>query len=110
METNTTSFTITKRDGRVVPFDTEKIEQAIENCFMASGTRKTQETAKELTAQVIAEVERDENLPDIPGVEQIQDTVERVLIEKGFVITIPQKRTAKIYFYKTVSPASASDA
>jgi len=82
---------IRKRDGRVVPFETEKIEQAIENCFMASGTRKTQETAKELTAQVIAEVERDENLPDIPGVEQIQDTVERVLIEKGFV------RSAKSY-------------
>jgi len=82
---------IRKRDGRVVPFDTEKIEQAIENCFMASGTRKTQETARELTAQVIAEVERDENLPDIPGVEQIQDTVERVLIEKGFV------RSAKSY-------------
>ena len=29
---------------------------------------------------------------------------------EGFVVTIPQKRTAKIYFYKTVSPASASDA
>ena len=82
---------IRKRDGRVVPFDTDKIEQAIENCFMASGTRKTQETARELTAQVIAEVERDENLPDIPGVEQIQDAVERVLIEKGFV------RSAKSY-------------
>ena len=82
---------IRKRDGRVVSFESEKIEQAIENCFMASGTRKTQETAKELTAQVIAEVERDENLPDIPGVEQIQDAVERVLIEKGFV------RSAKSY-------------
>ena len=82
---------IRKRDGRVVPFEREKIEQAIENCFMASGTRKTQETARELTAQVIAEVERDENLPDVPGVEQIQDTVERVLIEKGFV------RSAKSY-------------
>ncbi len=82
---------IRKRDGRVVAFEREKIEQAIENCFMASGTRKTQDTARELTAQVIAEVERDENLPDVPGVEQIQDTVERVLIEKGFV------RSAKSY-------------
>ena len=40
---------IKKRDGRIVAFEREKIEQAIENCFMASGTRKTQETAKELT-------------------------------------------------------------
>ena len=82
---------IKKRDGRIVPFESEKIEQAIENCFMASGTRKTRETAKELTQLVIAEVERDEALPDVPGVEQIQDTVERVLIEKGFV------RSAKSY-------------
>ena len=82
---------IKKRDGRIVAFEREKIEQAIENCFMASGTRKTQETAKELTDLVIAEVERDENLPDVPGVEQIQDTVERVLIEKGCV------RSAKSY-------------
>ncbi|MDD6143040.1 MAG: anaerobic ribonucleoside triphosphate reductase [bacterium] len=82
---------IKKRDGRIVAFEREKIEQAIENCFMASGTRKTQETAKELTDLVIAEVQRDENLPDVPGVEQIQDTVERVLIEKGFV------RSAKSY-------------
>ena len=93
---------IRKRDGRVVPFDTEKIEQAIENCFMASGTRKTQETAKELTAQVIAEVERDENLPDIPGVEQIQDAVERVLIEKGFV------RSAKSYICTVPSAAACA--
>ncbi len=82
---------IKKRDGRVVPFAKEKIEQAIENCFMASGTRKTQETAKELTDLVVAEIERDENLPDVPSVEQIQDAVERVLIQKGFV------RSAKSY-------------
>ena len=82
---------IRKRDGRIVAFDREKIEQAIENCFMASGTRKTQETARELTDLVISEIERDENLPDVPNVEQIQDTVERVLIDKGFV------RSAKSY-------------
>ena len=82
---------IKKRDGRVVPFDREKIEQAIEKSFMASGTRKTQETARELTTLVMNELERDENLPDVPSVEQIQDTVERILIEKGFV------RSAKSY-------------
>ena len=82
---------IKKRDGRIVPFDREKIEQAIEKSFMASGTRKTQETARELTSLVMHELERDENLPDVPSVEQIQDTVERILIEKGFV------RSAKSY-------------
>ena len=33
--------TIAKRDGRVVPFEQEKIEQAIEKAFMASGSRKS---------------------------------------------------------------------
>ncbi|MBE5801934.1 MAG: anaerobic ribonucleoside triphosphate reductase [Clostridiales bacterium] len=82
---------IKKRDGRVVPFDQGKIEQAIEKAFMASGSRKSTDTAHELANQVVNEVERDENVDSIPTVEQVQDTVERVLIEKGFV------RSAKAY-------------
>lgn len=84
-------LSIKKRDGRVVPFDQNKIEQAIEKSFMASGSQKTQETAAELAALVVETVERDETLPAIPSVEQIQDVVEKVLIEKGFV------RSAKSY-------------
>ena len=82
---------IKKRDGRTVPFDKNKIEAAIEKSFMASGSQKTLETAQELTAQVVAEISNDESLPSVPTVEQIQDTVERILIEKGFV------RSAKAY-------------
>ena len=84
-------LSIKKRDGRVVPFDQNKIEQAIEKSFMASGSQKTQETAAELAALVVETVERDETLPAVPSVEQIQDVVEKVLIEKGFV------RSAKSY-------------
>ena len=40
---------IKKRDGRVVPFDPIKIEQAIEKSFMASGSQKSAETAHELS-------------------------------------------------------------
>ena len=82
---------IKKRDGRTVPFDQAKIEAAIEKSFMASGSQKTAETARELTQLVMAEISNDESLPSIPTVEQIQDTVERVLIQKGFV------RSAKSY-------------
>ena len=82
---------IKKRDGRIVPFDQEKIEQAIEKSFMASGSQKSQETAQELAGIVVQEIERDENLPAVPSVEQVQDVVERVLIERGFV------RSAKSY-------------
>jgi len=82
---------IRKRDGRVVPFDPQKIEQAIEKSFMASGSRKGRETAHHLTDLVVAAVENDESIPSIPTVEQVQDTVERILIEQGFV------RSAKAY-------------
>ena len=82
---------IKKRDGRVVPFDPMKIEQAIEKSFTATASRKGKETAHHLAGLVIAAVMNDETIPSIPTVEQVQDTVERVLIEQGFV------RSAKAY-------------
>ena len=84
-------ISIKKRDGRVVPFDPSKIEHAIAHCFMGSGSQKSDETAQELTALVVSQLENDENIPSVPSVEQVQDVVERVLIEKGFV------RSAKAY-------------
>ncbi len=82
---------IKKRDGRVVPFDQGKIEQAIEKSFMASGSQKTVETARELAAIVVSSVEADKSIKGAPTVEQVQDMVEKVLIEHGFV------RSAKAY-------------
>jgi ribonucleoside-triphosphate reductase len=82
---------IKKRDGRVVAFDPNKIEQAIEKSFAASGSQKSAETARELADIVVATLENDENIPSVPGVEQVQDAVEKVLIEHGFV------RSAKAY-------------
>ena len=74
---------IKKRDGRIVPFDQEKIEQAIEKSFMASGSQKSQETAQELAGVVVQEIERDENLPAVPSVEQVQDVelVENTVVQ-----------------------------
>ena len=82
--------TIKKRDGREVPFTPIKITEAIMKAFQASGSAKTEKTAQELTMQVVAELESSENI-GIPTVEEIQDMVERVLIENGFV------RTAKSF-------------
>ena len=84
-------ISIKKRDGRVVPFDPSKIEHAIADCFMGSGSQTSDETAQELAALVVSQLENDENIPSVPSVEQVQDVVERVLIEKGFV------RSAKAY-------------
>jgi len=82
---------IKKRDGRTMPFDITKIEQAILKSFAASGSAKGIETAKALAQQVVEEVEGSEAIAGIPAVEDVQDVVERVLIEKGFV------RSAKAY-------------
>ena len=82
--------TIIKRDGRKVPFDPQKISDAIMKAFQASNSAKTYKTAEELTRQVLQELEKNESIGE-PGVEEVQDTVERVLIENGFV------RTAKSY-------------
>ncbi len=82
---------IRKRDGREVAFDPQKIEQAIYAAFKASGSAKGHETSALLTQQVVSQMENDETISGVPTVEQVQDTVERVLIEKGFV------RSAKAY-------------
>ncbi len=82
---------ILKRDGRTVPFDAQKITSAVMKAFDASNSAKSQKAAEEITHQVITELERSEAVADVPTVEQIQDMVERVLIENGYV------RTAKSY-------------
>ncbi len=82
---------IRKRDGREVAFDQGKIEHAIFAAFQAAGSAKGHETSGLLAQQVVTEMENDESISGVPTVEQVQDTVERVLIEKGFV------RSAKAY-------------
>jgi len=80
---------ISKRDGRTVPFDDIKIQQALEKALKATGNVNAEKTAQKLTQQVIGRVE--EELGDNASVEGVQDIVERVLIDNGFV------RTAKSY-------------
>ena len=82
---------IRKRDGREVAFDRAKIEQAIMAAFAASGSAKGTETSIRLTDIVVNNMEHDEAISSTPSVEQVQDMVERVLIENGF------HRSAKAY-------------
>jgi len=83
--------TLKKRDGRLVPFDLTKIVNAIYKSFEASSSAKSMETAKAIADEVVAELENNESISSTPSVEEVQDTVERVLIQKGFV------RSAKAY-------------
>lgn len=80
---------IIKRDGRKVPFNIEKIANAIFKAAQSCGGTDLG-TAMEVAAEVCRFYE--ENNPGcIPTVEEIQDLVEKVLIEKGHA------KTAKAY-------------
>lgn len=80
---------IIKRDGRTVDFDIDKIADAIYKAAQVLGG-KDRDMAKFLARQVeVYLIEICHN--EVPTVEQIQDTVEKVLIENGHA------RTAKEY-------------
>lgn len=73
---------IRKRDGSIAEFRDERIEAAIAKAFRAVGDEPGEAAAK-LTKLVVAAADR--RFPDsIPGVEDIQDIVEKVLIEEGY--------------------------
>lgn len=77
--------TIIKRDKSEVPFDAQKITNAIIEAFIATGSSNREETASALTAEVVETLEKNGNLK--PAVEEIQDVVEDVLMKNGFVQT-----------------------
>lgn len=81
---------IKKRDGRVVPFDSEKITQAIFKAARAVGG-EDYSLAERLTKEVISYLAQHKLPGLIPTVEEIQDVVEKILIERGHA------RTAKAY-------------
>jgi len=80
---------IVKRDGRIVDFDRERIVNAIFKAARAVGGRD-RTLAERLADQVVEIVSS--RFPDrLPTVEDVQDVVEKVLIESGHA------RTAKAY-------------
>ncbi len=78
---------IRKRDGRIVDFDASKIEVAIHKALAATNC-KNGEVAKSLAAQVVAALEKNYRMPHV---ENVQDTVEEVLIKNNYA------KTAKAY-------------
>ncbi|MBA7655033.1 Uridine kinase [subsurface metagenome] len=81
---------IVKRDGRIVPFNREKITFAILQAAVAVGGRD-RETAAGVTDEVIRMLEERKAGDSYPTVEEVQDLVEKALIERGHA------RTAKAY-------------
>ena len=78
---------ITKRDGRIARFDASKITEAMAKAFKASNSEKPASVIEDLTNQVLSSLETADGADARPSVEEIQDTVERVLIKNGFVVT-----------------------
>ena len=80
---------IRKRDGRYADFDLSKIAAAIEKAFAATYKPDSRDIADQLAEEVRTLLEV-EGITE-PEVEHIQDLVERVLMENGYV------QTAKAY-------------
>ena len=81
---------IEKRDGRIVDFDQDKITDAIFKAVSAVGGQD-RSRAEFLSDQVVKELEKEYGPHKIPTVENIQDVVEKILIENGHA------KTAKAY-------------
>lgn len=75
---------IKKRDGRIVPFDKNKIFKAIKNAISAVGGNNLEGAIKSTNDVVKVLTSRFQNSNEIPTVEQIQDIVEEVLIKNGY--------------------------
>jgi len=81
---------VRKRDGRLEPFDQERITNAVWKAAKAVGG-KDREQAQNISNQVIVELTNRFGEDGVPTVEEIQDLVEKILIENGHA------RTAKAY-------------
>ncbi|WDP84735.1 MAG: ribonucleoside triphosphate reductase [Desulfobacter sp.] len=80
---------IKKRDGRVAQFNSSKITNALVKAGEATGEFNGRD-AKKMTMRVLT-LARDLQLGSVPEVEEVQDIVERVLLDSPFY------KTAKAY-------------
>jgi anaerobic ribonucleoside-triphosphate reductase len=81
---------VRKRDGKLEPFDPERITLAIWKAANAVGGSDRQQ-AKKLTEDILSELKNRFGEDGCPTVEEIQDLVEKMLIKNGHA------QTAKAY-------------
>ena len=77
-------FQVKKRDGKLVEYDMSKISIAISKAFNAKGVNYTADILNMLTLRVSADFSK-KIKDNIINVEDIQDSVEVVLIQAGYV-------------------------
>lgn len=70
---------IKKRDGRFEEFKEEKILKAVNKAFKSINVKIEEEKLSEITSRVISSINE-----EIPTVEEVQDLVEKALMELGY--------------------------
>jgi ribonucleoside-triphosphate reductase (thioredoxin) len=78
---------VRKRDGRLVPFDQQRIASAVARAMKASGEGNLDRDPERVAMEVVAELGRRLPTGHIPQVEEIQDAVEEILILLEFAKT-----------------------
>jgi anaerobic ribonucleoside-triphosphate reductase len=73
---------IKKRDGSVVDFDSERIKNAVHKALLAVELGDG-EKANDITKEVV-KILQDKFIDETPSVEEVQDKVVAVLIQKGY--------------------------
>ena len=77
-------FQVRKRDGKLVDFDMSKITTALSKAFNAKAINYTADILNMLTLRVSADFSK-KIIDNVVNVEDIQDSVEVVLIQTGYV-------------------------
>lgn len=82
---------IKKRNGSFVPFSTEKITIAMTKAFNEANAEITESKLKDITDSVVLFMEEIFVGEKVPGVEDVQDLVEKAIMKEGYF------EVAKIY-------------
>ncbi len=90
MTKNNSFAEVRKRDGRIVPFDQDRITSAIARAMAATGEGSAQ-SAEKVSEQVVGALMKKYPAGHVPAIEEIQDVVETQLILMDF------QKTAKAY-------------
>lgn len=104
---------VIKRSGAIVPFNRERIVNAIYRAAVTVGGRDRQR-AEWLAGQVVDFLEQDASVDSPPHIEEIQDVVEKVLIENGHAMVTKEyilyrnerNRQRQAAIQKTARPSS----
>jgi len=112
--------TIRKRDGRITTFNISKISGAISKAFAETHRAVNGDLADKLADEVFSTLESEG--VEAPDVEHIQDVVEKVLMDNGYITTareyityrnernrIRQMRTRLMRVYEEITYADACD-